>query len=121
MWKKNILFGVGKFPEVYHQIPGKSSYKVLTHAHNVYLQILVTNGLMGLFAYLTLIFAILNDMFSNLKTNKYACALVAVVFAFMAEGCFEFFWGDSEVRYLFLYFAGFVSGMSIRDKIQGKV
>ena len=108
IWKRNILFGSGKFPQVYYQ-PGNGLVdQVLTHAHNVYLQILVTNGLFGLLAFLNLFFVILKSLFVNLNKSKYALSLIAVMFAFLAEGFFEYFWGDSEVRYLLVYFIGFV-------------
>lgn len=108
--KKNIFFGVGNFPKVYYQPENSFPVQVLTHAHNVYLQILVTNGLFGLLAYLNLLFSILKASFSQIKTNQYATCLIAIIFSFFVEGFFEFFWGDSEVRYLIIYFLGFVLG-----------
>lgn len=107
-WKRNMLFGYGKFPAV-HYTDGKSkAVDILTHAHNVFLQLLVTNGLIGLMAFLNLFGAFLFKLFSDIKVNKYAVCLIAVISALFIEGMFEYFWGDTEVRYLFLYFIGFV-------------
>ena len=98
-WKKNIWIGTGKFLPVLHEkSPGMVHY--LTHAHNVYLQVMVTNGIFGLIAFLSLIFLIFRKAFINLKTNKYSFSLILVLIAFLFEGFFEYFWGDSEVRYL---------------------
>lgn len=109
IWKRNIFFGVEKFPSVVHQPGGGFSMQVLTHAHNVYLQILVVHGLVGLLAFLNLIFSFLKVIFNNLR-SKYVICLLAVIVSFLVEGVFEYFWGDSEVRYLLIYFIGFVFG-----------
>lgn len=115
-WKKNIFFGFGYFPTVYHQGGDPFSLKILTHAHNVYLHILVINGIVGLIAFVNLFVNILIRLFKNLNHNKYAPCLISVIFAFFIEGIFEFFWGDSEVRYLLLYFCGFVLGQETREQ-----
>lgn len=110
VWKKNIFFGVGKFPTVYHEIGTNFPMQVLTHAHNVYLQILVTNGIIGLLAFIYLFFSILKALFENIRSNQYVLCLIVVIVSFFVEGFFEYFWGDSEVRYLLIYFIGFVLG-----------
>ena len=109
IWKRNILFGVDKFPTIIHEQGGGLKLQVLTHAHNVYLQILVVHGLLGLLAFLNLIFSFFKVIFNNLK-GQYAICLFAIIVSFLVEGIFEYFWGDSEVRYLLLYFVGFVFG-----------
>ncbi len=113
IWKRNILFGSGKFPVVSYQIADSFPIRYLKHAHNVYLQILVTNGVVGFLAFINLFFSVLKAAFYDLKSNKYACSLLSVLLAFAIEGVFEYFWGDSEVRYLLLYFIGFVLGNSL--------
>ena len=116
VWKKNLLFGVGKFPTVYHEIGANFPMQVLTHAHNVYLQILVINGIVGLLAFIYLFFSILRALFKNIRSNKYAICLITIIVSFFIEGFFEYFWGDSEVRYLLIYFIGFVLGsVSAKD------
>ncbi|MBI3590451.1 MAG: O-antigen ligase family protein [Candidatus Melainabacteria bacterium] len=119
IWRRNIIFGVGKFPTVYHDVGCSFPVQVLTHAHNVYLQVLVTHGLIGLLAYLNLFFMILKNLATSLKNNQYALCLMTVILALFIEGFFEYFWGDSEVRYLFLYFTGFVSG-TISNNFENK-
>lgn len=110
IWKRNWLFGLGKFPKVYYEINDKLPVQVLKHAHNVYFQILVTNGVLGLIAFLNLFLSFLRVLFANIRTNQYAVILISVITAFSIEGIFEYVWGDSEVRYFFLYFTGFVFG-----------
>lgn len=109
VWKRHILFGVGKFPTIYQETD--NSMHVLVHAHNVYLQILVTHGLLGLLAFLNLFFNFLKIVLKNINKNPYSLCLLAILIAYFIEGFFEHFWGDSEVRYLFLYFAGYICGM----------
>ena len=108
IWKRNLLFGAGKFPPVYHELAEKNTYQLLTHAHNVYFQILVINGIVGLIAFINLLLSIVQRLATDLKTNKYTSCLMCVIIAFLIEGIFEYFWGDSEVRYLFLFFTGYV-------------
>ena len=115
IFKKNYLFGIGKFPVVYHDTQSGFNFDVLTHAHNVYLQILVTHGIFGFIAFINLIFSFLRSLFVNLKTNEYALCLISVIFAYLVEGFFEYFWGDTEVRYLFLFFSGFVFSFMKQD------
>lgn len=110
VWKKNLLFGAGKFPVIYHQAGNEFSVQVLTHAHNVFLQFLATAGVIGLFAFLNLFYSIIQFLIKNIKSSDYVISALAVLVAFFIEGLFEYFWGDSEVRYLLLYFIGFVVG-----------
>ena len=111
LWKKNIWFGVGKFPSVSHQISERVQH--LTHAHNVYLQMLVTNGIIGLLSFFYLVFSVLQKVINHRKINQYAFCFISIVLAYFIEGFFEHFWGDSEVRYLILYFSAFVISNSI--------
>ena len=67
VWKRNILFGMGKFPVVSYQAANHFPVKYLTHAHNVYLQVLATSGLIGFLAFINLFFAVLKTAFYNLK------------------------------------------------------
>ena len=110
LWKKNMLFGAGTFPKIYHETSDLFTFKIWTHAHNVYLQILVTNGILGLISYLYLFYSFIRVLLWNLSKSKYSSCLISIIIAFFIEGIFEYFWGDSEVKYLLLYFSGFVFG-----------
>ncbi len=118
LWKENLLFGLGKFPSIRYQPGDALSVQYLTHAHNVYLQILVANGLIGFIAFVNLFFSILKFLFENLRKNPYVIALIVVIISLLIEGFFEYFWGDSEVRYLMLYFAAFVFGLLMELKLK---
>jgi len=110
IWKRNILFGAGKFPTVYRETVNGFPLKELTHAHNTYLQLLVTNGIIGTLAFLNLFLSMIRILLANLKVSKYSAGFLAILLSFFVEGFFEYFWGDSEVKYALLYFAGFVFG-----------
>lgn len=118
LWKENVLFGLGKFPSIRYQPGDALSVQYLTHAHNVYLQILVANGLIGFLAFVNLFFSILKFLFKNLKENSYVISLIVIIIALLIEGFFEYFWGDSEVRYLMLYFTAFVFGLLMELKLK---
>ncbi len=113
VWKKNIIFGSGKFPMFIYKAGAKIQY--LTHAHNTYLQILVSNGLFGLIGFLYLFSTIIKTLIFKLGKNSYSACLLCMIVSFAFEGLFEFFWGDSEVRYLLLSFTGFAFG-NLLDK-----
>ena len=110
LWKKNIFFGVGKFTRIYYQFSEGFAPQLLTHAHNVYIQILVVNGILGLFGFINLFLSIVRTFFGNICSGEsiiWRNCVLSVILSFLVEGIFEFFWGDSEVRYLLLYFLGF--------------
>lgn len=110
VWKKNILFGVGKFPVFIYKPTGGFKIQYLTHAHNVYLQILVANGLLGLLAFLNLFYTFIRILLKHVRQSNVALCLLLIIIAFSVEGFFEFFYGDSEVRYLLIYFSGYTFG-----------
>lgn len=110
VWKKNILFGAGKFPVFVYKPAGGLKIQYLTHAHNVYLQVLVANGLFGLIAFLNLFYTFIRVLLKHVKQNNTALCLLLIIIAFSVEGFFEFFYGDSEVRYLLIYFSGYTFG-----------
>jgi len=110
VWKRNMLFGAGNFPTVYREAVSGFPMKALTHAHNTYLQILVTNGIIGMLAFLNLFLCMIRILIANLKTSKYSACFLAILLSFFVEGFFEYFWGDSEVKYALLYFVGFAFG-----------
>lgn len=116
VWKKNLLFGTGKFPTIYHETGNEFSVQVLTHAHNVFLQFLATTGIVGLFAFLNLFYSVIKFLIKNIKNSDYVIPTLAALVAFFIEGLFEYFWGDSEVRYLLIYFIGFVVGNLSKSK-----
>lgn len=115
LWKKNILVGVGKFPAYIHK-PVNGAIQHLTHAHNIYLQILVTNGLIGLLAYLNLIFSFFILGVKYIKKNQISIILISIIVSFLVEGMFEFFWGDSEVRYLIIFSFAFLVSILVDSK-----
>ena len=116
LWKRNVIFGVGKFPVVAHQLQGQFKIQYLTHAHNVFLQLLVTNGLVGLLSFLNLFFNSVKVLFRSASINKLSLAYISLLIAFLVEGCFEYLWGDSEVRYLLLFFMSYVISNSFCAK-----
>lgn len=107
-WKKNLLFGSGEYPIVYNKVSEHMHVQVLTHAHSLYLQILVIHGLIGILAFINLMGAIFVKLFQSIKSNQFSLSLIAALVAFLVEGIFEYNWGDSEVRLLLLYVLGFV-------------
>lgn len=109
IWKKNILFGFGKFPPLIFKT-ASGAVQNLNHAHNTYLQILVSNGLVGLIAHLNLVYSILITIFRRIDLGNFSICLTSIIFSYLFEGIFEHFWGDSEVKFLFIYFASFVLG-----------
>lgn len=79
------------------------------HLHNVYLQYAAERGIFGLLTILWLIGKVLYDFLASLREKSLASearyvlyGAVAVILALLAEGFFEYNFGDSEVLTMFL-------------------
>ena len=75
-------------------------YQELGHAHNIFLQQLVLNGLLGFFVWLSLWVVAFYQLGQRFKQNlPYLACLIAL----LAEGLFENWYGDSEVQTAFFF------------------
>lgn len=85
--------------------PGHEGFRTKSHCHNLFLQILVESGAVGLLLFILFLLALVRDIrggaFSVLQT-----AALGALATFLAGGIFEFNGGDAEVSTLFFFVAG---------------
>ena len=95
--KNNWLFGRDKVVKYVCQIKEKTTR--LSHAHNIYLGQLFTGGVFKLTIWLVFYLSL---FFFLIKTYSENQVFLGYILALSIEGCFEDWWGDSEVKNLFL-------------------
>jgi len=108
MFRDHPLFGVGQnmVSDVY---PAYNKEKVppeeLPHLHNNILQIAVERGIISLIIFLAFISFALLELLKIKEGDKLtpeAIGAIAVILGFFIAGLFEYNFGDSEVKFLFL-------------------
>ncbi len=111
MWKIGLrmatvrpIFGIGQnmASRIYPEFNRKAlPPREIPHLHNTYLQILVERGVVGLGLFLLFLFWAFREI---QKRGRDAVALGAlgVLIGFLIAGFFEYNFGDSEVKILFL-------------------
>lgn len=102
--------GANNVAAAYHQYRHPDSTQDNPHLHNNFLQILAERGLVGLTAFLVLLWFIFLDLFKASKgkgTDRRTVLAKASLFSFISflvAGFFEYNFGDSEVCFLLLFF-----------------
>lgn len=104
LWQANfknfdqvLLFGRNEVTKYTCEINDKAP--VLSHAHNIYLQPLFEGGVFKLILWLSLYLGI---MFALIRTYSENQVFLGYFYALSVEGLFEYWWGDSEVKTVFL-------------------
>jgi O-antigen ligase len=112
------LLGIGQhnFKKVAFDYTGEY-YHTMAHAHNMYLQFALTNGVPALIAMLILIAKWLNVIILSVREKvPYGLVGLSVLVVFLLEGLTENSLGDSEVAMLFFSFFGVLLGQMQRTK-----
>lgn len=114
MLKDYWLCGIGLGSDAFNIIYPHYSYAsiVAPHSHNLYLQLLVENGILGLISFLVIIVAYYRTVISNItKQKRSLCkavitALAAGVFGYLVQGMFDNVWYNYRVFYMFFAVLG---------------
>ena len=93
IWEKNKLFGVG-YKQFYKKCRELKSNICSTHPHNIYLDILVSFGLLGIFSFIILLMSLLKKsikiiFIKNNKNNIVNCFFITNImffFPFLSSG-----------------------------------
>ncbi|MDX1918181.1 MAG: O-antigen ligase family protein [Candidatus Caenarcaniphilales bacterium] len=103
LWKENTvaflqnpIAGIGEVIEL------NCRGDLLTHAHNIYLQQLVTGGLVAFVPWVIFLGLIIWLLWTAQGSRAGFCACIAL----MIEGFFENWWGDFEIRFAFWLMLG---------------
>lgn len=109
MLKDYWICGIGLGSDAFNMIYPHYSYAgiVAPHAHNLYLQLLAENGIMGLIVFLILIFAYYRMVITKITKLKHGVpkatitALAAGVFGYLLQGMFDNVWYNYRVFFMF--------------------
>ncbi|MBW1816271.1 MAG: O-antigen ligase family protein [Deltaproteobacteria bacterium] len=111
--RKHPVFGIG---EENFQLEAEKRIRVQVnatcHAHNAYLQYLVTHGAVGLLALLALFVKMIRDMAKSLFGGREPIVLVGLSLStvFLLQGLTEDNFSDDEVAMVFWFLSGIVLG-----------
>ena len=125
---KTILLGWGpenfNIPFSKHFNPnffvGSGSETLFDRAHNMFVEILVTMGIIGFLAYINIFIALLSSLRKLLKNNDfviYGAGLISAIIAYMIHNSFIF---DTSANFIvFFTIAGFISYLSVFTEEKG--
>ena len=103
--KDHPVIGVGTMDlaDVYRQYMPPGAVQVFGHMHNIFLQIAVQTGFVGLAAFCWLLFSFFRVMARNLKLDlpppgrAWVAGSIGALAGFIVNGLFEWNFGDAEV------------------------
>ncbi len=117
IFKNYPLFGVGtdNVKYVYKKYKHPEAKNIPPHLHNNFLQILAERGVFALIAFILSFIYMFIELVKNIKsredfTKYYSLSSMFVLISFLIAGLFEYNFGDSEVKFLLLFYIilGFV-------------
>lgn len=118
--RDNPFFGIG-----YGNISGELEKLVnahnlvvntVAHAHNIYLQQLVLNGIVGLIIFVAIFGSILLFFYKIKKYNNFAVIGIAVTLELLFEGITENNFDDSEVLSAYVFLLSICLGQTLRSR-----
>lgn len=106
-----IGIGVNVFGKVYPRY-SLAAIEAAPHSHNLYLQILVETGILGLFLFIVFLIAFARHNFSfyakpqPLKPRLYCAAMFCGILAVLAQGMTDYIWYNFRVYLVFWLMIG---------------
>ena len=112
MLKDYWFCGIGPGTEAFNMIYPHYAYAsiVAPHSHNLYLQILAENGILGILVFLALLIVLFKDAVSAItgakKSYAKACctALTAGLAGYLVQGAFDNVWYNNRIVMMFFMF-----------------
>lgn len=114
MLKDYWLCGIGVGTDAFNMIYPYYSYSsiVAPHAHNLYLQIIAENGILGILAFLGIVVVFYKTVISSILQTKdrllngFVIGLSAGLFGYLVQGMFDNVWYNYRVFLLFYVILG---------------
>lgn len=114
MLKDYWLCGIGVGSEAFNMIYPYYSYSsiVAPHSHNLYLQIMAENGILGILAFLGIVVVFYKTVISSIVRTKdrllngFVIGLAAGLFGYLVQGMFDNVWYNYRVFLLFFVILG---------------
>ena len=114
MLKDYWLCGIGVGSEAFNMIYPYYSYSsiVAPHSHNLYLQIMAENGILGILAFLSIVVVYYKTVISSIVQTKdkllngFVIGLAAGLFGYLVQGMFDNVWYNYRVFLLFFVILG---------------
>jgi len=109
--KAHPLTGVGSdnVKKIYPQYRHKNATKDNPHLHNNFFQIAAERGILTLIFFTAFFISIFKDLARKVRDGtelekRISLAVLFLVIAFLTAGMFEYNFGDTEIKFLFLFF-----------------
>jgi len=118
-------FGIGSGEETFHLVYpayAVSGTESVMHAHNVYLQIAVEHGLIGVFLFLFLIVLLFRSFFAcrigrNQSVDRgFFLGIAAAMVGLLTMGFFDHLWYQPTLFYLFATLAAALSAFALSER-----
>lgn len=128
-WLSGVGLGTNAFGEIYQHYAYSG---VLTqHSHNLYLQLISENGIIGLITFIVIIFTYYKMCISNIIINKKdkvlkstITALAAGMFGYLIQGLFDNVWYNYRIVFMFFIILAITSCtiiISNKNKDKGEI
>ena len=123
------ICGIGLGSDAFNMVYPRYSYAgiIAPHSHNLYLQLLTENGILGLAVFVAIIILYYRDVITCV-TKQQRCAqkaltvaLAAGVFGYLVQGMFDNVWYNYRVFFMFFAIVGLTSAIVNSAKKGGKV
>ncbi len=116
-WLGGIGTGINTFRAVYPQY-SLEGIETAPHSHNLFLQILLEHGVLGLLLFLAIVFLFLQSSFSYLRSRweasehpmlLFTLAGICSLLAFLAQGMTDYVWYNYRIFAFFWMLLGLIS------------
>lgn len=113
-WLTGVGLGLAAFSRVYrdYMIAGAPA----VHAHNLYLEICLELGILGIFALLWMVLRALSQALTRLKDKDKTSYILTGIFAALAghlfHGLFDYVWYSPKIVIAFWMFLGMISALA---------
>lgn len=118
MIKDFWVTGIGLGPDIFIKVMQRyPMLKKAVHAHNIFLQIWIETGIIGLFSFIGIQIYLLKESIYMIKekdnktTNNYIIAAISAIMGFLTIGLVEYVWHDHRVMLFYFMVVGLLMAL----------